>query len=136
MGRTDLPTDILLGVHVLVVDDDRDSRALLRTVLEYCGALVTVTTSARDAINTLRRVVPDVLVADIAMPEKDGYWLIRQVRALPKDHGGAMPAVAITAYRETHGAERTLGAGYQAHLTKPIDPWELCRTIASLARKS
>lgn len=136
MGRTDLPTDSLLGVHVLVVDDDRDSRALLRTVLEYCGALVTVTASARDAIGALRRVVPDVLVSDIAMPDKDGYWLIRQIRALPKDHGGAMPAVAITAFREAHTPERALSAGYQAHLTKPIDPWELCRTVAALARKS
>jgi CheY-like chemotaxis protein len=136
VGRTDFPTDSLLGVHVLVVDDDFDSRVLLRTVLEYCGALVTVTSSAEEALITLRRVVPDVLVADIAMPDHDGYWLVRQVRSLPKERGGSIPAVAVTGYREAHGAERTLAAGYHAHLTKPIDPWELSRTVATLARRS
>jgi CheY-like chemotaxis protein len=136
MGRRDqLPTDALVGVHVLVVDDDDDSRYLIRTVLEYCGALVTAVASAREAVKTLERVTPDVLLSDISMPNDDGYWLIRQVRALPPEHGGAIPAVALTAHGSTHGPERTLTAGFQAHLRKPIDPWELCRSLASLTRK-
>jgi len=136
MGRRDqLPHDALIGVHVLVVDDDADARDLLRTVLEYCGALVTVVASAQEALAVLERVTPDVLVTDIAMPMHDGYWLIDAIRALPAQRGGAIPAVAVTAHGEYHGPDRTLGAGFQAHLRKPLDPWELCRALASLTRK-
>ncbi|HEV8616093.1 MAG TPA: response regulator [Methylomirabilota bacterium] len=136
MGRSDLPTDALVGVHVLVVDDDDDARQLLRTILEYCGALVTVTSSAREALNVLERVLPDALVSDISMPREDGYWLIREVRALGPERGGTVPAVALTAHGQTHGPDRTLSAGFQVHLRKPIDPWELCRTVVSLIRKA
>jgi CheY-like chemotaxis protein len=136
MGRRDqLPTDALTGVHVLVVDDDRDSRALLRMILEYCGALVTVTSSARGARRALRRVLPDVVVADIAMPERDGYWLVEQIRRLPAGQGAGIPIVAITAHGDEHGPHRTLAAGFQAHLRKPIDPWDLCQTVASVVRR-
>ena len=133
MGRTELPTDSLKGVHVLVVENDDDSRALLQTILQYCGALVTVVASAREAVSTLERVRPDLLLSDLSMPHEDGYWLIRQVRALPADRGGVMPAIAITALGHPHGVDRTLTAGFQAHLRKPVDPWELARTIATLA---
>ena len=85
MGRTELPTDLLKGIHVLVVEDDDDSRALLETVLQYCGALVTAVASARDAVTTLERVKPDLLLSDLSMPHEDGYWLVRQIRALPAD---------------------------------------------------
>jgi CheY-like chemotaxis protein len=135
MGRSDLPTDALVGVHVLVVDDDDDARLLIRTILEYCGALVTVTTSAREALRILERVVPDALVSDISMPHEDGYWLIRELRALAPDRGGAIPAIALTAHGYAHGPDRTLAAGFQVHLRKPIDPWDLCRTVVSLVRK-
>lgn len=136
MGRTDhLPTDALVGVHVLVVDDDFDARLLIRTILEYCGALVSVVESAKAALTTLQRVVPDVIVSDISMPAEDGYWLIREIRALPADQGGGVPVVAITAHGASHGPDRTLAAGFQAHLRKPIDPWELCRTVALLVRR-
>jgi CheY-like chemotaxis protein len=137
MGRRDsLPHDALVGIHVLVVDDDSDARELLRTVLEYCGALVTVVNSGPEALRVLDRVMPDVVLSDIAMPTHDGYWLVREVRALPPDHGGSIPMVAITAHGEQHGPERTLSAGFQAHLRKPLDPWELCRAIAALARRT
>jgi len=125
-----------VGVHVLVVDDDADARQLLRTVLQYCGALVTVTASAREAMSVVARVTPDALVSDIAMPEEDGYWLIRELRALPATRGGAIPAIALTAHGAAHGPDRTLGAGFQAHLRKPIDPWELCRAVAGLVRRA
>lgn len=136
MGRRDaLPQDALVGVHVLVVDDDHDARDLLRTVLEYCGALVTLVTSATDALGVLDRVMPDVILTDISMPKHDGYWLLDQVRARPPETGGALPIVAITAHGERHGPERTLSHGFQAHMRKPLDPWELCRTLASLGRR-
>ena len=136
VGRRDqLPTDALVGVHALVVDDDRDSRNLLKMVLEYCGALVTVVGSARDALRMLQRVTPDVVVTDIAMPTNDGYWLIDQIRGLRATDGGAVPSIAITAYGDEHGPHRTLAAGFQAHLRKPIDPWELCQAVASVVRR-
>ena len=133
MGSTEFPTDTLKGVHVLLVEDDDDARSLLETVLRYCGALVTAVASAEEAMHTLRRVKPDVLLSDISMPVQDGYWLIREVRALSPDRGGAMPAIAITALGHPHDVGRTLAAGFQAHLRKPVDPWELARTVASLA---
>ena len=133
MGRTELPTDTLKGIHVLLVEDDDDSRALLETVLRYWGALVTAVSSAQDAMHTLQRVKPDVLLSDISMPHQDGYWLIREVRALPADRGGTLPAIAVTALGHPHDVGRTLSAGFQAHLRKPVDTWELAQTIASLA---
>jgi CheY-like chemotaxis protein len=137
MGRGDaLPNDALLGVHVLVVDDDEDARELLRTVLQYCGALVSAVPSAQDALRVLDRVTPDLLLTDIAMPHHDGYWLIDAIRKLPPTRGGAIPAIAITAHGELHGPERTLAAGFEAHLRKPLDPWDLCRAISSIVRKS
>ena len=125
---------MLVGVHVLVVDDDDDARHLLRTILQYCGALVTVTASARHAMTVLARVTPDAIVSDIAMPEQDGYWLIRELRALPPGRGGAIPAIALTGV--AHGPDRTLAAGFQAHLRKPVDTWELCRAVAGLVRRA
>lgn len=114
MGRRDhLPHDALIGIYVLEVDDAGNARDRLRTVLEYCGALVTV----------------------VAMPTHDGYWLIGSIRALPAEHGGTIPAVAITAHGESPGPDRPLAAGFQAHLRKPLDPWQLCRALGSLTRK-
>lgn len=137
MGRRDLLLhDALVGIHVLVVDDDPDARELLRTVLEYCGALVTAAASAVEALKVLDRVMPDLVVTDIAMPTHDGYWLVQQIRALPRTNGGAIPMIAITAHGEQHGPERTLSAGFQMHLRKPLDPWELCRAISSATRRA
>jgi CheY-like chemotaxis protein len=133
VGRTELPTDSLKGIHVLLVEDDDDSRELLQTVLQYCGALVSAVPSARAALSTLERVKPDLVLSDISMPGEDGYWLIREIRALPRERGGAVPAVAVTAFGHPHGVDRTLAAGFQAHLRKPVDAWELARTIAALA---
>ena len=133
MGRAEFPTDALKGIHVLLVEDDDDSRALLETILRYFGALVTAVVSAREAMQTLERVKPDVLLSDLSMPLEDGYWLVREVRALPAERGGTMPAIAITALGHPHDVGRTLGAGFQAHLRKPVDIWELAETITALA---
>jgi CheY-like chemotaxis protein len=136
MGRRDrFPADALVGLHVLVVDDDPEARELLLTVLEYGGALVTVVATARDAFRHVQRVTPDAVVSDIAMPHEDGYWLIREMRALDGIRGHRVPAIAITGHGDVHGPARTLAAGFDVHLAKPVDPWELCRVIASLTRR-
>jgi CheY-like chemotaxis protein len=136
MGRPDrLPTDALIGVHVLVVDDDADARELFRTVLQYCGALVTTVGMATEALEALALVLPDVVVADIAMPDRDGYWLIAQIRALPPERGGDVPVLAVTGHGALHGADRTFAAGFQAYVRKPMEPWELCRQVAALVRR-
>jgi CheY-like chemotaxis protein len=136
MGRQDpLPGDALSGVHVLIVDDDPEARDLIGTVLRYCGALVTVAASAAEGLQTLARVLPDVIVCDIAMPRQDGYWFVRSLRERPPEAGGGLPVIAITAHGATHGPDRTLPAGFQAHVRKPVDPWELCRIVASMTRR-
>ncbi len=133
MGRRDqLPGDALIGVHALVVDDDADARDLIVTVLEYCGALVTPVTSASAALETLSRITPDIVLADVSLPHRDGYWLIQQLRALPHDGGGTIAAIAISGRGSPHPPDRALAAGYQGHLRKPIDPWEMCRLVATL----
>jgi len=96
---------------------------------------VTVAASATEALEVLQRVTPDVLLSDVSMPDHDGYWLIDAVRALPAELGGEIPAVALTAHGDVHGPERTLAAGFRVHLRKPLDPWELCRAVASLSRR-
>ena len=136
MGRQDpLPGDALAGVHVLIIDDDPEARDLIRTVLRYCGALVSMAASAGEGLDTLRRVLPDIIVCDIAMPHHDGYWFVRSLRALTPEAGAALPVIAITAHGATHGPDRTLASGFQAHIRKPVDPWELCRVVAGMTRK-
>lgn len=128
-----VPNEVLVGVHVLVVDDNSDTRELFRTILEYAGALVSVAATAEQALRFFDHVIPDVLVSDISMPGRDGYWLIGQLRARSAQRGGLIPAVAVTALSE-HGPKQVLAAGFQTHLRKPVDPWELCRVVETLAR--
>jgi CheY-like chemotaxis protein len=137
MGRSDrFPADALAGLHVLVVDDEVEARELIQTVLEYSGALVTAVATARDALRTLHRMTPDAVIADIAMPEENGYWLIREVRALDAARGHRLPTIAVTGHGDLHGPERTLAADFDVHLRKPVDPWELCRVVVALSRRS
>jgi len=124
----------LIGATVLVVDDDTDARSLAAFVLERCGARVLIATSATEALVLLRQHLPNVLLADIEMPEKDGLQLIREVRALPASQGGDIPAAAVTAYASAQDRARALDAGFQAHLVKPIDPEALMEAVARLAR--
>jgi signal transduction histidine kinase len=126
----------LAGVSALVVDDDRDARELLATILRAAGADVTAVGSAPEALTTFTDARPDVLVADIAMPGEDGRSLIRRVRALPPERGGAVPALALTAYARGEDLEQSLAAGFHSHLTKPLDPDELIREIARLVRRA
>jgi signal transduction histidine kinase len=122
----------LLGVHVLIVEDDRDARELLTAILERCGAEVTVTASVAEGIAAFTAARPGVIVSDIEMPEEDGYSFIRRVRALSAEQGGTVPAVALTAYASPADRMRVLGAGFNIHVTKPVEPSELALVVASL----
>jgi PAS domain S-box-containing protein len=121
------------GITVLIVDDDGDTRALLRTMLEGCGATVRAAGSAREALSAISSATPDVLICDIGMPGQDGYELIRQVRQLPGTPRGPIPAVALTAYARREDAGRAIEAGYQLHLAKPVDPLALAQVVAALS---
>ena len=102
----------LAGLRVLVVDDEPDTRELIRTVLESCSALVTTASTATDALQRFQEQPPDLLVSDIGMQGKDGYWLIRQIRSLPAHRGGRVPAVAITAYAGTRESDAGPAGGF------------------------
>jgi PAS domain S-box-containing protein len=132
-GGIECPAE-LEGLHVLVVDDEEDARRLICTVLELCQAQVTTASNAADALALLQQNPPDVLVSDLGMPNEDGYSLIHKVRSLPKERGGEVPAVALTAYARTEDRLQVLRAGFQVHLPKPIEPAELVAVVASLAR--
>jgi signal transduction histidine kinase len=124
---------MLLGLRLLVVDDDPGARELISGMLEGFGAQVSVAEGGHAALKLLFAERPDVLVADLGMPEMDGYALIEQVRALDPDFGGKTPAVAVTAYASPQDRLRALQAGYQNHVAKPVEAEELAIVIASLA---
>jgi PAS domain S-box-containing protein len=123
----------LAGVRVLVVDDEPDARALLAHLLGEHGAVVQSAASADEALQAFAERPPDVLVSDIGMPGRDGYQLIRELRALPVEAGGRTPAIALTAFARSEDRTRALLAGYQLHVAKPIEPHELLAALASMA---
>jgi PAS domain S-box-containing protein len=129
----DVPVEIA-GVRVLIVDDEPDARALLRRLFEERGAVVGTASSPAEALSMLRAERPDVLISDIGMPGEDGYALIRQVRALSPEDGGRTPAIALTAYARAEDRVKAVVAGFQHHLSKPIEPMELVVLVASLAQ--
>jgi PAS domain S-box-containing protein len=131
-----VPPASLTGLRILVVDDEEDTREYVRMLLAMCNAQVSVAESAAAALALVEADPPDVLVSDIAMPERDGYRLIRDVRALPAEHGGTTPAVALTAYARVEDRTRAMLAGFQNHVTKPVEPTELIAAIASLDRRA
>jgi len=121
---------------VLVVEDEQDSRELIAAVLRQCGAEVSTAASVQEGLEIYQRLRPDILVSDIGMPGEDGYDLIRKVRALPPEQGGRTPAVALTAYARTEDRMRSLLAGFQVHVPKPVEPNELVAVVASLAGRT
>jgi signal transduction histidine kinase len=121
------------GLHVLAVDDEPDTRAMLEALLKGCGAVVRTAASAREALALLAESSADVLLSDIGMPGEDGYALIREVRLLSRELGGTVPAVALTAHARLEDRIRVLASGFQMHVTKPVDPVELVTVIANLA---
>jgi PAS domain S-box-containing protein len=129
-------TDRLDDLRILVVDDEADTRELLKQGLEYCGAKVKAVGSADEAINDLVAMLPDVLISDIGMPEVDGYELIKRVRKLPVSRGGKVAAIALTAYTRIEDRLQALRAGYDMHVPKPVELAELVAVAASVARRS
>ena len=122
------------GVRVLVVDDDSDTRQMLKAVLSECQAHVIIAASAAEAIEEIERRKPDVLVSDLGMPEQDGYELIKKVRGMESaDHTVRIPALALTAYAKAEDRVRALASGYQVHLSKPVEPAEFVLVVANLA---
>ena len=121
------------GLRVMVIDDDADGAELLRRLLQSRGADVTVAGSAQNALRAIEASPPDILISDIGMPDMDGYELIRELRRLPAAAGGRIPAIALTAFARSGDRTRALLAGFQLHLSKPIEAPELLAAIASLA---
>lgn len=122
---------ILHGLRILVVDDDPDTRDLLSTILTRCGSEVKCSESAADALLAFQEWNPDLLVSDIGMPQEDGYGLIRKVRAVKSRRARQIPALALTAYATDEDRSRALSAGFQMHLSKPIEPESLVSSIAA-----
>ena len=127
------PDPLLRGLSILVVDDNPEERELVRTSLEHYGAVVRTAASTQEACERFRRDRPDVLVSDLMMPDQDGLELIRRIRAIDEGAGRVTPAAALSALARTDDRRRALNAGYQMHVTKPIDPLELASTIERLA---
>ena len=125
----------LTSVNVLVVDNDASIRSLLAEALEMHGATVTAVGTAQEALTTLQAWRPDVLVSDLEMPDKDGFWLIGQVRALPLNRGGMTPAACLTGLYEPDVRADVLRAGFQYHIPKPVKIDTLIGIVGILALK-
>jgi two-component system, chemotaxis family, CheB/CheR fusion protein len=124
---------LLIGTRVLVVDDEADAREALVALLERYGAQVCSAASVAEAMIELSRSLPHVLVSDLGMPGADGYELMRQVRQLPADAGGNLPALAVSAYATDEHRKRVLKTGFQQHLEKPVAAAELVAAVGQLA---
>jgi len=124
----------LSGLRLLVVDDEGDAREVMRFMLERGGARVRTADSAAQALDAIREESPDILISDIGMPVEDGYVLARRLRAMEEGLGWRLPAIALTAYASEEDTRRALAAGFDAHLSKPVDPARLIEVAAGLAR--
>ncbi|WP_414519317.1 ATP-binding protein [Nostoc sp. PCC 9305] len=127
---------ILNGLQILVVDDNADTRELIAFILEQSGGQVRAVSSVGEALEALERLKPDVLVSDIGMPDEDGYSLIRKVRAQEAEQEEKILAVALTAFARDEEHRLALQAGFQVHLSKPVEPEELVKVVANLAKGS
>ncbi|ACC81945.1 hybrid sensor histidine kinase/response regulator [Nostoc punctiforme] len=126
----------LAGLKVLVVDDEADTRNFLSFMFEEYGAIATAVASVDEALAVLEQAKADILISDIGMSEQDGYTLIRKLRSLEPEKGGCMPAIALTAYTREEDRLEALAAGFQQHLSKPIDPTKLIAMVASVLKLS
>jgi PAS domain S-box-containing protein len=141
LHQADPPADVasaadLRGLRVLVVDDDADTREILRVLLSQSGAEVYAAGSSAEALIAIGEWQPGVLVSDLGMPGEDGIALIAKVRALAPEGGGNIPAAALTAYARDEDSLRARSAGYQVHIAKPVDPAKLVNAVAGLAKRA
>jgi CheY-like chemotaxis protein len=120
----------LAGARVLVVDDEPDVLDVLLFVLEDAGAQVTSASSVQEALGLLQSFQPEIMITDVGMPDADGYSLLTQVRALGQS--SKIPIVALTAYAKNEDRDRGLSAGFQAYLTKPVEPDDLIAVLVDL----
>ncbi|MDB4932165.1 MAG: Chemotaxis regulator, partial [Myxococcaceae bacterium] len=126
----------LAGLRVLVCDDELDAREMVAEVLRGGGAAVIAVDSVAEALACFDAAPPDVLVSDIGMPGADGYALLGSVRARPAEAGGRVPALALTAYATADDARRAAAAGFQRHVTKPVEPDRLVAVVAELGGRA
>lgn len=126
------PSLNLDGIQVLVVDDDTDTREFVAFLLAEGGASVMTAASAQEALTIFSQSPPDVLLSDIGMPQMDGYMLMQQIRALPPEEGGNIPAIALTAYAGELDEQQALKVGFQRHISKPVEPDDLVKAIVNL----
>jgi CheY-like chemotaxis protein len=124
----------LRGTLVLLAEDDDDARELLTFALEACGASVVAAASAREALRFSDTIIPSVLVTDISMPGEDGFWLLAELRRRLQARGLRIPAVACTALAREFTRDAVLAAGFQAYVTKPVDPLALCVAVVDAMR--
>jgi hypothetical protein len=121
-----------LGIRVLIVEDDVETRDILAAILERAGFSYRIATRASEALTVLDDWQPDVIVSDIGMPDMDGYTFARELRARTAAQGGQIPALALSAFARAEDRELALRSGYQAHIAKPVDPADLVKAIATL----
>jgi CheY-like chemotaxis protein len=129
------PSQNLNGMSVLVVDDDQDARELVAYLLGRCGADVHQADGPTTALAVLAVHTPDVMISDIAMPGRDGYWLMQRVRSLDHDQKRVIPAIALTAFTRDIDRTRALSAGFDKHIPKPLDPNGLVDAILELGHQ-
>jgi CheY-like chemotaxis protein/anti-sigma regulatory factor (Ser/Thr protein kinase) len=123
----------ITGLRILIADDDADARDVLKMLLEAYGTEVVTVASATAALAAMAATAFDALIADIGMPNEDGYSLMRSIRKLPHDAAARIPAIAVTAYASLRERDDAIAAGFTAHLGKPFDPDRLIATLAELA---
>ena len=135
-NQTEAKLSSLQDIKILVVDDEADARHILKITLEEYEAEVRTADSVNAALSILDQFHPDILVSDIGMPEEDGYDLIRKIRSLPSDKGGKIPAVALTGYARAEERTQALLAGFQLHISKPVNSEELVAAVVNLAGRT
>ncbi|MBV8882909.1 MAG: response regulator [Chroococcidiopsidaceae cyanobacterium CP_BM_RX_35] len=119
-------------MQILLVDDDTDTREFEAFLLEQNGATVIATASGLEALQAIDQLIPDVIVSDIGMANIDGYMLMQQIRSRPPTQGGTIPSIALTAYAAEIDQKRAMQAGFQGHLTKPLEPEQFVSAIVNL----
>jgi CheY-like chemotaxis protein len=126
----------LNGTAVLTIDDDRDSRTLLKMILSEAGASVIEAASGAEALEKFKTMRPDVVLCDLRMPGMDGYEVLERIRALEPDRGGSVPMIAVTGFKRLEDYREALDSSFDFFLVKPVNPYELIRTTADLLGKT
>jgi CheY-like chemotaxis protein len=126
----------LKGIHVMLIEDNSDTRIMVDEVLRHCGAVVTTYASAEVALEHLAEFVPRVFICDLSMPGLDGMQFMKRIRALPTERGGGTPALAVTAYDAQYAASAAQDAGFNAYLTKPLHLDLLATVVKELAARA